>query len=568
MRLPRKMVRFAPMAMVALLAACGPGAPAQPAGSAPGAQPQAQTPKVLTIGLQRELTGFAEFESGGGGIAAPDIAHDVLVRRTHNGDILPGLAVAKPSPADGTWTINPDGTMDVTWKIHPNVKWHDGTPFTSADLGFTYTVYSDKELPTSVGSALAQIRSAATPDPQTFVLTYARTDVRADQAIGLKPLPKHLLESVYLANKADVPASPYLINEFVGLGPYRLVRWDSGVQIEFTRFDDYYRGRPPLDRITLRYIRDPNSLIANVLSGAVDVVIPPGPDVDAGVEVQQRWQGTGNTVVIEPTDEFGWIQLQMRPEVLQAPRAWLNRDVRAALYHAVDRQTLTQTLTHGLSPTADSWIPPDHPLRSQLQDAIPQYPYDPTRSNQLLAQAGWTRGPDGILVESASGERFVTDFWANERLDLQRSQAITAEGWKNLGVQLALPVVSAALSADRRNEVLLSGPRVGSVRTDRFLFDGQLATKEIASEANRWGGRNRGGYGNPEADAIFDRLGTTIDIRERIPMYRDMLRLWMGDVPIMPLYWDIEPVFHLASVKGPIHGGEQATWNIFEWSKD
>src|SRR6059036_1268584 len=78
MHLPRRIVRFGPMAMVALLAACGPSAPAQPGGSAPAAQPQAQTPKVLTIGLQRELAGFAEFESGGGGIAAPDIAHDVL----------------------------------------------------------------------------------------------------------------------------------------------------------------------------------------------------------------------------------------------------------------------------------------------------------------------------------------------------------------------------------------------------------------------------------------------------------------------------------------------------------
>jgi peptide/nickel transport system substrate-binding protein len=492
----------------------------------------------------------------------------VLVRRTHNGDVVPGLAVEKPSPASGTWTINADGTMDVTWKIHPNIKWHDGTPFTSADLAFTYTVYSDKDLPTSVASALGQIRTVSTPDEQTFVLNYGRTDVRADQAIGLKPLPKHLLESVYLANKAELPRSPYVINEFVGLGPYRLVRWDSGVQIEFSRFDDYYRGRPPLDRITLRYIRDPNALIANILSGTVDVVIPPGPDVDAGIEVQQRWQGTGNKVVIEPTDEFGWIQLQLRPEVLQAPRAWLNRDVRAALYHAVDRQTLTQTLTHGLSPTADSWVPPDHPLRSQLQDAIPQYPYDLNRSQQLLAQAGWTRASDGVLVENQSGERFVGDFWANERLDLQRSQAIIAEGWKNLGLQLAVPVVSAALSADRRNEVLLTGPRVGSVRTDRFLFDGQLAGKEIASEANRWGGRNRGGYSNSEADAAFDRLSATIDIRERVPIYREMLRLWMGDVPIMPLYWDIEPVFHLGTVKGPIHAGEQTTWNIFEWSKD
>jgi peptide/nickel transport system substrate-binding protein len=336
--------------------------------------------------------------------------------------------------------------------------------------------------------------------------------------------------------------------------------------MEFTRFDDYYRGRPPLDRVILRYVRDSNALIANILSGAVDVVVPPGPDVDSGIELRQRWAGTGNRVVIEPTDEFNWIQLQFRPEVLRST-AWLNRDVRAALYHAIDRNSLAQVMTHGLSPIADSWFPPNHPFRAEVEDAIPQFPYDVNRAQQLLTQAGWTKGADGVLVNQG-GERLATDFWANERLDLQREQAIIAEYWKAVGVQTAVPVVSAVMSADRQNEVLLSGPRVGSVRIDRFLFDGQLATREIASEANRWGGRNRGAYSNPAADAILDRLSVTIDTRERIPLYKEVVRLHIGDIAIMPMYWDIEPVLHLAPVKGISHGGQNTTWNFFQWSKD
>jgi len=555
-------------ALLTLLAGCGPAATAPT--SAPGGQDrQAAAPKVLTIGLQRELSGFGSFQTGGGGIAAPDIAHDALVNRSPTGGFEPSLAVDKPSVEKGTWRINADGTMELTWRIHPNVKWHDGAPFTSADLVFTYMVYSDKDLPSSVASLLERVQSIAAPDAHTFIVGYSRTDVRADQAGGLaSPLPRHLLEDVYQTNKTELPGSPYLIAEFVGLGPYRLVRWDSGVQIEFTRFDDYYRGRPPLDRVILRYVRDANALIANILSGNVDVVIPPGPDVDAGMEVRQRWAGTGNRVVIEPTDEFNWIQVQFRPEVVRPVSAWLNRDVRAALYHAIDRQTLAQVMTHGLSPIADSWFPANHPYRAQVEDAIPQFPYDTNRAQQLLTQAGWTRGSDGVLVNQQTGERFATDFWANERLDLQREQAIIAEQWKAVGVQAAVPVVSAVMSQDRQNEVLLSGPRVGSVRIDRFLFDGQLHTRETASEANRWGGRNRGAYSNPAADAILDRLSATIDTRERIPLYKEVVRLHIGDVAIMPMYWEIEPVLHLAAVKGVTHGGQQTTWNFFEWSKE
>jgi ABC-type transport system substrate-binding protein len=137
-----------------------------------------------------------------------------------------------------------------------------------------------------------------------------------------------------------------------------------------------------------------------------------------------------------------------------------------------------------------------------------------------------------------------------------------------VGVQVAVPVVSALMSQDRQNEVLLSGPRIGSVRIDRFLYDNQLHTRETASEANRWGGRNRGAYSNPTADPLLDRLSATIDVRERVPLYRELVRLHIGDVAIMPMYWEIEPVMHLAGVKGLTHAGQQTTYNFFEWSKD
>lgn len=565
-------MRGVPCAVVALLAwlaACGPAPSPSPAATGgEQASPQRAASKVLTIGLQREIAGFGSFTSGGGGLAAPDIVHDGLVIRTPSGEWIAQLAVEKPSVEKGSWQINPDGSMQVTWRIHSNVKWHDGAPFTSADLAFTHLVYSDKELPSSVASLLDRVRSVATPDASTFVVNYARIEVRADQAGGLgTPLPKHLLQQVYQTNKSELPGSPYLIGEFVGLGPYRLVRWESGVGMEFTRFEEYYQGRPPLDRVVLRYVRDANALIANILSADVDVVIPPGPDVDAGVEVRRRWAGTGNQVVIAPTDEFNWMQLQFRPEVVKPASAWLNRDVRAALSHAIDRETLAQVMTHGLSATADSWFPPNHPLRPQVEDAIPRFPYDVSRAQALLTQAGWTRGGDGVLVNQA-GERFVTDLWANERLDLQREQAIVAEQWKAVGVQAAVPVVSAVMSQDRQNEVLLSGPRIGSVRIDRFLFDGQLHVRETASEANRWGGRNRGAYSNPEGDVLLDRLSNSIDLRERIPLYRELVRIHIGDVAIMPMYWEIEPVLHLAAAKGITHGGQQTTFNFFEWSID
>ena len=72
--------------------------------------------------------------------------------------------------------------------------------------------------------------------------------------------------------KSSFVYSPRFTTEFVGLGPYQLTRWDAGVLMEFRRFDAYYRGRPTLDGIAVRFLADPNTLVANLLSGAVDAL--------------------------------------------------------------------------------------------------------------------------------------------------------------------------------------------------------------------------------------------------------------------------------------------------------
>src|SRR5204862_1210199 len=126
----------------------------------------------------------------------------------------------------------------------------------------------------------------------------------ANLAPDLEPLPKHLLEDTFLNQKEKFANSPALASQFIGQGPYRLADWQSGSQMIFTRFDDYYQGRPPLDRVTVRFLRDPNAMVASILAGAVDMLLPAGIGLDAAVDVQQRWAGTGNEVRFDLTDSF------------------------------------------------------------------------------------------------------------------------------------------------------------------------------------------------------------------------------------------------------------------------
>jgi peptide/nickel transport system substrate-binding protein len=538
-----------------ILAGCAPSAtPATPSSSssAPAAPAARQGPKVLTIGLQRETRSFGNF----GGVAndlAPNLAHQLLAFKNNHDVYEAQLATEQISVEKGTWRLNADGTMDTTWTLQPNAKWHDGAPFTADDLLLAFNVYKDKDLPSTTAGMMASMASASAPDPHTFAVHWSQTDVKADQAPGLTPLPAHLLGELYRTDKASLPSSPYLIGQFVGLGPYRLTNWDQGVQMELARFDDFYKGPAKIDRIVLRYIPDPTALVANILSGSVDVVTPPGVDVEAALNLKDRWAGTGNQVITQTLNSVNSaFAIQLRPEYAKPQNGLINRNVREALYRGIDRKEMAEVLTHGLAPLADSWIAPFDALRPQVEASIPQFPYDPQRAQQLLTEAGWVKGSDGLLVSQQTGEVFRTSVSGPERTDVQKQQSVIAPSWKALGVDAEIDIIPANLFTDRSVQATRpTGVLLGRIADTRYYYDKALTTKEISAKENNWSGRNTGGYSNPTVDSLMDRLGQTIDPQQRVSLTRELVQVAMQDISLMPFFWEVEPTLAVDSVVIP-----------------
>lgn len=549
------------LATAMLLGGCGPQGPAAGAGGADRGQPRA--PKLLTIGLQREY----DTASGGEG---GDVLHDALVRE-RQGTWVSSLATEQISVERGTWMLNPDGSMDVTWNIKPNVKWHDGTPFTSADLLFSLNVRKDPAIGAMAGGTTSTTRlitSAAAPDPLTFTMHWREVSVRANEAVGLSPLPKHLLETAYQADPGTLETQPYFRSDFVGLGPYRLVRWEAGIDMEMTRFEDYHRGPAPIDRIIFRFVSDPTTMVANILSGGVDAVVPPGVDLDAAVELKRRWEGTGNRVVTGGYEDMNSAYtLQHRQDWAQ-PRSGLpNRDVREALFRGIDREAMAEVITFGLAPVADSWVSPMHAIRKDVEAAIPQFPHDVNRAVQLLQGAGWVRGSDGIFVHGPSGERLKVELAGPVRGPLQKQQNIIADNWKAIGAEGEIFVIPSALDLINETRSVRPGVYLGSIAAERYYYQDQMHSREITSAAN-WSLRNRGGYSSPVVDDLHDRLRAIIDERQRTGLHRELVRAVMQDVAIWPFYWDVYAVLAVESVKGSIHPSKGGTLrNITEWDK-
>jgi peptide/nickel transport system substrate-binding protein len=313
----------------------------------------------------------------------------------------------------------------------------------------------------------------------------------------------------------------------------------------------------------LRFVFDPNAMVANVLAGAIDVLVPPTIDLDAAVQLKQMWEGSGNVVRIEPVSRFVYGELQFRPELARPANALTNRTAREGLYRAINRQAHSEVMTHGLGPTADSWYSPNDLLRRDLESAIPQYPYDPARARQLLAEAGWTAGSDGVLVHQASGERFEVEVWSIPQTG-ERPATLVASDWRTIGADARVYAIPAARSDDREHQVTFPAIEMTGIFVDTTLdrFDG----RDIASAANRWSGRNRAAYQNARADGLLDQLRLTIDPRQQVVLRREHVQQLMADIALMPIYWEVQPSVMAKTVKGDISPTNPG-WNVFTWDK-
>jgi peptide/nickel transport system substrate-binding protein len=356
------------------------------------------------------------------------------------------------------------------------------------------------------------------------------------------------------------------MTEFIGLGAYKLERWEPGSHIEFSRFAEYHRGPAKLDRLILKFIPDSNAMVTNILAGAVDVVLPEGVELDAALELRRRWQGTRNQVRIDVLTGLEQLEVQHRPEFALPRNGFTIRGVRQALYQGIDRQSLADAMTEGAAPPADSWYAPNDPVRKDVEASIPPFPYDPARAQRLFEESGWVKGGDGILAHQGTGDRFHTILQVRPGTEPQKAGQIIGDQWKALGVQLELDVLTGPRMRDQQYLAHRSGLAMVSPSGYNF-YDRRLHSERIPKPENRWTGNNRGGYVNDRVDAILDRLSSTINPTDRIALHRDLLREQMGDVALMPLYWQVVPILMVEGVVGPKMQSNEATHNIWEWDR-
>ncbi len=465
----------------------------------------------------------------------------------------------------------PDGRMVTIYRLRPNLLWQDGAPLTADDFVFGWQVYSSPAIGIFNTKPQDLIEGILTPDPRTLVIDWSTTfpDAGTLAYDMLPPLPRHIMGPGFAAIEQDPAARdafvnhPYWTTEYVGAGPFRLVRWDAGYELEGTAFDGHALGRPKIDRILVRIMNDENAALTRLLAGEADYAEGFLLQFEHGLILQREWAPTGKGTVLIWPDATSNHAIQFRPEYQKSPPL-LDLRVRRAMAHSIDRQAINEGTFDGQGIISETFVMPQAPYYAEVDHAITKYPYDPRRTEQLMNEAGLSKDAEGVYSRGA--ERFRPDYWITAGTQSERAAAIIAESWRRSGIDVQPFVLS--LTAGRDNEVRATFPGMTQIglssreeTVDNFL------SSQIGTPANRWRGNNRGGWVNPDVDRLWEEFNRTLDRAERNRQMVEIARIVSEQLPIYTFYPNIRVRAYSSALRGPEIGSPTTLpqWNIYEW---
>ena len=464
------------------------------------------------------------------------LVYDTLFWSQSRLDPEPWLATgAEPSEDFRTWTVT----------LRDDVVWHDGTPFTAADVAFTFQYFADDGGPGRYGHHVYDhpvFESASTLDDATVEITFQDPVTTFELLPGgdVPILPKHIWEGID-DPRADATSLP------VGTGPFKMVEYNPGVSYRLEANGDYFLGAPTVDTLIMPVVTDAQAAFAGLQTGELDFVTRnlPAPLVPRVQENEELSVATGNRM------QSLYLMFNTRKPILKDPA------VRKAMSMALDVQAIVDIVEGGLGrPGNDTWTHPDSPWAHPVGG----HAFDVDAAAAMLDEAGYRLG-DGGVRRSSDGTPLAFTLLVNAAAPPQiRSGELVAEQLSAIGVDITVePLDPPAITAARR-----PGPD-GPPTVEMFI-----AVFESHAHADpdhlffffHTPGRGVGGifsgYANPQFDAILeDALDAPIP--EKLSLTAQAQEIFAEEAPAVVLYypdgrWGYRPGAYDGWISDPGHG--------------
>jgi peptide/nickel transport system substrate-binding protein len=442
------------------------------------------------------------------------LVFDPLVNALPDGTLEPVLASVVPSHANGG--ISPDGRT-ITYHLRQGVQWHDGAPFTSADVAFTQAATMNPANNVTARQPNDRVVRLDTPDAYTVVVHLAHPFapfVAEWNVTGI--IPAHLL-----AHGADFNHGPFNAAP-VGTGAFRFVRWERGHEVVFAANDRYFDGSPRLRTIVISMLPNETASALALRSHQIDWLFE--PTIGA---LQQL--GDDHSLRIERFDAntFQGIYFNLSRAPFDDVR------VRRAVSLAVDRHELVDKLQRGLATPATG----DIPSFTWAYDPTLRAPYDPVAASALLEAAGWHRGADGIRVRN--GAKLAVSYVSWTGLPIIAAIAVQVQAQLHaVGIDTTLRSYDASFVFAHDGPFARGDFDLAFVQF--FNYNDPDASLFFSCAARAPNGFNYARWCNPRYERLSQAGVATDDRTARRAIYAQTERILLDDVPAIFLDYPVD----------------------------
>ena len=420
-----------------------------------------------------------------------------LVRIDEHGERQPCLATE--------WKHSPD-YLEWTYRLRPNVRWHDGRPVTMEDVKFTLDLHARPDSP------VYGLRTECTVhDESTFTVRGIRwaRGTGADSYVSI--VPKHLLK--------DLDYQKWYAWDFwlrpVGNGPYRFLRYQPGTMVELEANPDYYKGKPRIERVVLKFTGGAG--LTELRSGNVDATYRSSQTQRSAIANDARFQTYFENPDFSSLSVIVW---QNEHPLFRDP------DVRRALSLAINRREVLQVLQFPSLFLVDG-VYTDRQLR---RGEMSEPRYDPAEARRLLDEAGWrSRSRDGMRERNGQDFRFTA--LTLNAFSMPQAALYMQGQFRSLGIHMEMqPLESGTLQSRLK------------ARAFEAVFCPQWILRGLIPLERFFGDQSPTGYSNPQLTRLLERLKTTVDPEAVDQAHREMSDLLRRDQPVAILYcpaWNV-----------------------------
>jgi peptide/nickel transport system substrate-binding protein len=476
------------------------------------------------------------------------LTFDGLLGISATGENIPMLAQDLPKVSADSLTF--------TFKLRPNLKWSDGKPLTADDVAFTYGLMflpEAKEFVSRYRSDLeGYLESVKATDPQTVVFKFSKVQASfLDSHCRRGILPKSILGNV---SPKDLNTHDFFSAPTVTSGVFKFVKWDKAQQTVFERNPNYWAGPSNLDQYIVKVVSNAVVLAQQLKTGELDTGQPDASQFD-----NLKTVTTIDTLAhINP----GFVYYQHNLDPNGKPyKLFGEKNVRKALYMALDRTAMAKAVYFGQAVPADSVLPPT--TWAYNKDLTPKYKYDKAGAEKLLDDAGWAKGSDGIRAKGGVKMSFELNTNSGNKVRENLIQVMQQQ-WKEIGVEaLPRPIAFQTLVTQIRSthtfNIILIGIANGDTDPDQTTL---FTSKGIGS-----GGLNGMQYKNADVDKLMADALTTTDRKVRKPLYDKIQNILADELPAPILFYSN----YLWGINKRVKNFKVGPYNTYQgrpWMKD